>query len=148
MAEEVAEAAVRGEDAPSLRLRFRAFELRPEMPLEGADARTFYARLFGGEERYAQIIGRMVEVGQEVGIRFDHPSIGRTANTRLAHRLIAIADDVGRGAATMSRRRASGSWRVRRPSAWRQTSCWRDSWASRASRCSSWASRAAASRWV
>jgi predicted DsbA family dithiol-disulfide isomerase len=102
LADEAADAAARREPTPAVRVRLRAFELRPEMPLDGADAATFYRGLFGGEERYAQVVARMTAVGEEVGIRFDYPAIRRTANTRLAHRLIAIADDhLGQGAEAM-----------------------------------------------
>jgi len=101
LAGEAADAAARGMPAAPVHIRYRAFELRPDMPLEGADAKTFYARLFGGEDRYAQITGRMTPVGEEVGIRFDYRSIRRAANTRLAHQLIALADDAGRGALAM-----------------------------------------------
>jgi predicted DsbA family dithiol-disulfide isomerase len=95
LVQEAAEAAATGQALPAVQLRLRAFELRPEMPVEGADARTFYAGLFGGEDRYDQIAARMRGVGEEVGIDFDYPSIRRAANTRLAHRAIAIADGVG-----------------------------------------------------
>jgi len=101
LAEDVADAAARGEPASPVRVRYRAFELRPEMPVEGVDARTFYAGLFGGEERYTQVVARMTAVGEEVGIRFDYPAMRRAANTRLAHRLVAIADGVGRAAPAM-----------------------------------------------
>jgi predicted DsbA family dithiol-disulfide isomerase len=95
LVQEAAEAAASGQALPAVQLRLRAFELRPDMPVEGADARTFYARLFGGAERYDQIAAKMRGVGEEVGIDFDYPAIRRAANTRLAHRAIAIADGVG-----------------------------------------------------
>jgi predicted DsbA family dithiol-disulfide isomerase len=95
LVQEAAEAAASGQVPPAVQLRLRAFELRPDMPVEGADARTFYAGLFGGEDRYDQIAARMRGVGEEVGIDFDYPAIRRAANTRLAHRAIAIADAAG-----------------------------------------------------
>lgn len=95
LVQEAADAAARGEALVPVRIRYRAFELRPEMPVEGVDAKTFYAQLFGGAERYEQIVGRMTGVGEEVGIRFDYPAMTRAANTRLAHRVIALADGVG-----------------------------------------------------
>ncbi len=101
LAQDAADAAARGDPAFPIGVRYRAFELRPEMPVAGVDAKAFYAGLFGGEERYAQIVGRMVGVGEEVGIRFDYPAMRRAANTRVAHRLVAIADGVGRAAQAM-----------------------------------------------
>jgi len=101
LAQDAADVVTRGSSPSPVQVRYRAFELRPEMPVEGADARTFYAQLFGGEERYAQIVGRMTGVGEEVGIRFDYPAMRRAANTRLAHRLVAIADGMGRAAPAM-----------------------------------------------
>lgn len=93
--QEAADTAGGGPALPAVQLRFRAFELRPDMPIEGADARAFYAKLFGGEDRYDQIAAKMHGVGEEVGIPFDYSGIRRAANTRLAHRAIAIADDAG-----------------------------------------------------
>jgi predicted DsbA family dithiol-disulfide isomerase len=97
IAEEAAEAAERGEPVSPVRLRFHAFELQPELPSEGADAIAFYSRLFGGPERWEAAGREMAAVGQEVGIVFDYPSIRRAPNTRLAHRVIALADEIGRG---------------------------------------------------
>lgn len=101
MAQEAAEAAASGHHLAPVRLRLRAFELRPDMPVEGTDAGPFYERLFGSAERYAEVIARMAAVGGEVGIAFDYPAIRRAPNTRLGHRLIAVADATGQAPAAL-----------------------------------------------
>ncbi|MFN8621530.1 MAG: DsbA family oxidoreductase [Chloroflexota bacterium] len=98
---EAADAAARGEPAPPVELRFHAFELRPDMPEGGADAVEFYSRLFGSPDRWVQAGHQMEAIGAEVGLPFDYPRIRRAANTRLAHRIIAIADDAGHGPAVL-----------------------------------------------
>jgi predicted DsbA family dithiol-disulfide isomerase len=101
LAAEAAEAAGRAEPAPPVQLRFHAFELRPDMPVEGADAADFYRRLFGSRSRWEQAGHQMKEIGAEIGLPFDYPAIRRAANTRLAHRIVAMADGDGHGAAVL-----------------------------------------------
>ena len=83
--------------APPATVRWRAFELQPSLPLEGVEARPYYARKFGGEARVEAMFARVNEVGRGDGIRFDFDAMRRAPNTRLAHRAIQLAQAQGAG---------------------------------------------------
>lgn len=88
--------AARPELAGRVELRWRAFQLNPDMPAEGID-RQLYLRLKFGDAGGARRIYRAVEeAGEEEGIAFDFAAILRTPNTIDAHRLIRFAGDQGR----------------------------------------------------
>ncbi|MDJ0686606.1 MAG: DsbA family oxidoreductase [Alphaproteobacteria bacterium] len=72
-------------------IRWRAFQLNPDMPEEGMDRQTYLTVKFGGEERAKQVYGRIEQVGAQVGIDFRFDRIARTPNTIAAHRLIRFA---------------------------------------------------------
>lgn len=79
-------------------IRWRAFQLNPDMPAEGLDRQTYLQAKFGGPERAIQIYERISRVGREVDIDFRFDLIRRTPNTIPAHRLIRYAQrpEVGR----------------------------------------------------
>ncbi len=90
---EAALEAMPAADRPSI--RWHAYQLRPDVPAgPGTDGTAEYAQRFGGEARMKQLFGHVESVGTEVGIAFDFKS-PRLTNTRLAHRAVAIARDVG-----------------------------------------------------
>lgn len=72
-------------------VRWRAFQLNPDMPPEGMDRQTYLNVKFGGADRAGQIYGRIRDVGTAVGIDFQFEKIARTPNTIPAHRLIRFA---------------------------------------------------------
>lgn len=74
-----------------LRIRWRAFQLNPDMPHGGMDRQTYLNVKFGGPDRAQELYGHIARVGQEVGIPFDFNGIPRTPNTLAAHRLIRFA---------------------------------------------------------
>ncbi len=81
-------------DRPTI--RWHAYQLSPETP-EGparANGQEVFAKKFGGEARMKQLFGHVENVGSEVGIAFDFND-PRVVNTRLAHRAVAIAREVG-----------------------------------------------------
>jgi predicted DsbA family dithiol-disulfide isomerase len=79
-----------------LDVRFRPFELNPDMPPAGEDRASHLARKFGGTAAVSAAEERLRGVGVEVGIAFRFDRICRTPNTRAAHRLIARAAQVDR----------------------------------------------------
>lgn len=85
-------------DAPGMTqqvaITWRPFELNPDMPEDGMDRAEYRARKFG-PEKAAEHDQRMAETGFEVGIGFDFERMKRTPNTRLAHRLIWLAERQG-----------------------------------------------------
>ncbi len=79
-------------------LCFRAFQLQPGLPPEGAPAAAFFERKFGGKERVQAIFERVTEVGRAEGIAFRFDLQQRAPNTELSHRLICYASAQGQAA--------------------------------------------------
>ncbi len=77
-------------------LRWRPFQLRPEMPREGIRWADFETRKLGGHERAQQIFARVTSVGAEDGIDFRFDKIQVAPNTLDAHRLVLFAREQGR----------------------------------------------------
>lgn len=69
-------------------ITWRAFQLNPDLVVEGIDRQQYLQRKFGSAEQIQQIYGRIASVGREEGIDFAFDKITRTPNTVLAHRLI------------------------------------------------------------
>jgi predicted DsbA family dithiol-disulfide isomerase len=72
-------------------VRWHPFQLNPDIPLGGADRRSYLENKFGGPERAQEIYERVQAVGREVGIWFEFERIDRQPNTLNAHRLITWA---------------------------------------------------------
>ncbi len=75
-------------------VRWRAFQLNPDMPVEGMDRQTYLSVKFGGPDRASQVYERIRNVGDAVGIDFQFDKIQQTPNTIQAHRLIRFAQRV------------------------------------------------------
>ncbi len=86
------EAALRAMNAPAPVLRWRAFELQPDLPAEGVEARPFYARKFGGEARVQQLFDQVAGVAAQDGLRLDFARMKRAPNTRKGHRLVRLVE--------------------------------------------------------
>lgn len=82
-----------------LQVRWRAFQLNPDMPPDGMDRQTYLTVKFGGADRARELYGHIKRVGDDVGIPFDFDAIPRTPSTLAAHRLIRFAQDSGAGLA-------------------------------------------------
>ena len=72
-------------------VRWRAFQLNPDMPAGGIDRQSYLSAKFGGADRAGQIYERIRQVGLSVGIDFAFDKITQTPNTVQAHRLIRFA---------------------------------------------------------
>jgi predicted DsbA family dithiol-disulfide isomerase len=72
-------------------LRWRPFQLRPEMPKEGVAWADFEVQKFGGHEKARQIFARVTGIGAEDGIDFRFDRIQVAPNTLYAHRLVLFA---------------------------------------------------------
>ena len=81
-------------DAP-VTVRWRAFQLNPDMPPAGMDRQAYLSAKFGGADRAGQIYDRIRQVGETVGIDFAFDKITQTPNTVQAHRLIRFAQRPG-----------------------------------------------------
>lgn len=88
-------AAALDADGTVAELRWRVFQLNPDMPEEGMDRAEYLAAKFGGSERARELYARVAEAGESVGIDFAFDRIARTPNTLDAHRLIKLAQLLG-----------------------------------------------------
>lgn len=86
------EGALAGGDLPAVTLRWHAFELQPDLPPEGVEARPFYARKFGGEARVQQLFENVAGVAAQDGLRLNFDRVQRAPNTRLGHRILRLAE--------------------------------------------------------
>ncbi len=75
-------------------IRWRAYQLNPDMPKEGMDRRAYLERKFGpdGAEGVYQ---RISEAGRQAGLAFALERIERTPSTTDSHRLIRWAATAG-----------------------------------------------------
>ena len=73
-------------------VRWRAFQLNPDMPQEGIERSRYLTLKFGGEARAQKLYENIRKVGASVGIDFAFDKISRTPNTIQAHRLIRFAN--------------------------------------------------------
>ena len=76
-------------------LRWRPFELNPDMLAEGMDRRTYRSAKFGSWERSRALDTQVAAEAAREGLAFDHARMERTPNTRRSHGLIALADRLG-----------------------------------------------------
>lgn len=70
---------------------WRAYQLDPTIPRDGAEADAYFTARFGDLEQFEQARENLVHIGEELGIdfRFDRQRV--VPNTHLAHRMIAAA---------------------------------------------------------
>lgn len=74
-------------------IRWRAFMLDPTVPEAGLPFLTTMKQKFGEQFSAEGMFGRVVEAGAAAGLKFDFDKVVYMPNTRLSHRLIAIASD-------------------------------------------------------
>ncbi len=84
-------------------VHWRAFQLNPDMPMEGVERRSYRLAKFGSLERSAELDAGVAEAGRRVGITFRHDLMVRTPNTLDAHRLIRFAETVAAQDAVVDR---------------------------------------------
>ena len=75
-----------------LTVRWRAFQLNPDMPAEGMARSDYMARKFGGAENARAVYAQVEAAGDSEGIAFAFDRMKRTPNTIDSHRLIRFAD--------------------------------------------------------
>lgn len=85
--------ALEQEPPGSVEVRWHAFQLQPDIPLEGVDAEPYFDSKFGGPEQVAQMHQRVTDVAAADGLAFHLDRQKRAPNTLLAHRATKIAPD-------------------------------------------------------
>jgi predicted DsbA family dithiol-disulfide isomerase len=85
---------------PSLNteIRWHAFLLNPDMPLEGADYDGYVYEKFGDKLRSREINNAIYLAGHTVGIDFDFTRVKRLPNSVDSHRLVRFATRKNRAA--------------------------------------------------
>lgn len=73
----------------SIEVRWRPFQLNPDLPASGMERAEYLRRKFGANAR--DIYSRVSQVGRSVGIEFAFETIARQPNTVDAHQLIWLA---------------------------------------------------------
>jgi predicted DsbA family dithiol-disulfide isomerase len=76
-------------------VRWRPFQLNPDMPEEGVERATYRAQKFGSAERGRELDAQVAEAGRAAGLAFRHDLMLRTPNTVAAHRVIRAAEEAG-----------------------------------------------------
>jgi predicted DsbA family dithiol-disulfide isomerase len=87
------EAALRERPDNAVVVRWRPFELNPDMPPAGADRAEYMTRKFGDPGRLQEAHRRLMELGRAAGICYQFEAIRRVPNTRAAHTLIALSEE-------------------------------------------------------
>ncbi|WP_420405009.1 DsbA family oxidoreductase [Nisaea sp.] len=89
------ERALKLRPVADLTIQWRAFQLNPDMPVEGMSRQAYLENKFGGPERASQIYDNIRRMGDGEDIDFRFDLIQRTPNTVLAHRTINLATAMG-----------------------------------------------------
>ena len=84
-------------------LRWRPFQLNPDLPSEGVDRGLYLTAKFGGPERARLLSASLQQAAEREGLSLRLDLIRRTPNTIQAHRLVRLADGVGQGTAMVGR---------------------------------------------
>lgn len=79
----------RGETRPAV--RWRPYQLNPEMPGDGMDRASYLRMKFGSDRGAERVYQSIVRTGADEGLHFDFSAIRRTPNTLDSHRLIRLA---------------------------------------------------------
>lgn len=77
-------------------MRWRPYQLNPDMPPEGMDRLEYLAAKFGGAQNAGRVYARVEAAAEEAGLDIDFGRISRSPNTLDAHRLLhwAAAESV------------------------------------------------------
>ena len=78
-------------DDLDLELRWRPFELNPDMPPEGISRRDYRTGKFGSWERSLALDAEVARAGAGDGLEFRHARQERTPNTLASHALVRLA---------------------------------------------------------
>ena len=90
------ELAVASRPQYDTQVRWRPFELNPDVPIDGVPRSIFLSSRGIGTQRAAEIDAELVRLGAASGIQFRFDLIQRIPNTRFSHLLLAHAARHGR----------------------------------------------------
>lgn len=81
--------------ANPFRVRWRPYQLDPDLPPEGRDRAGYLAEKLGGAEAVARVHARLAALASEAGVAMNLDAITRAPNTLDAHRLLRWAEAEG-----------------------------------------------------
>lgn len=84
-------------DEPAPKVRWRAYQLNPDLPPEGVSREEHYRRKFGNT--VATVVERVRTAGRSIGLELQLDQITRQPNTLAAHALIELAAEGDRQSA-------------------------------------------------
>ena len=76
-------------------LRWRPFELNPDMPLGGLDRKAYRSAKFGSWEKSQALDAQVHDSGVDAGLDFHHDRMAKTPNTLASHVLVRVAYEAG-----------------------------------------------------
>jgi predicted DsbA family dithiol-disulfide isomerase len=79
----------------SATVSWRAFQLNPDLPIEGIPREIYLSAKFGSATKAERLYAAITAAGRAEGIEFAFERIRHTPNTLRAHRLIRLAGDKG-----------------------------------------------------
>jgi len=85
------ERALKKRPQRSLNVRWRAFQLNPDMPPDGMERSRYLELKFGGALNAQAVYAQVEAAGRQEGIDFAFERLRRTPNTIMSHRLIRFA---------------------------------------------------------
>jgi len=83
--------ALDGETGANVVLRWRPYQLYPNVPEAGWDRQDFIRRRYGAAADAGRVPGRIREEAEQEGLELRYDRIRRVPNTLLAHRLMELA---------------------------------------------------------
>ena len=79
----------------TFKIRWRPFQLNPDMPKEGRDRRAYRSAKFGSWEKSLALDAQVASAGAADGLQFHHELMAKTPNTLASHILIRLAHEIG-----------------------------------------------------
>ncbi len=89
------DSALQGALGEGVSLRWRPYQLHPNIAPEGVDRHAYLQRRYGPEADSARVPGRIAQEAAGEGIDLRYDLIERMPNTLMAHRLMEFADHHG-----------------------------------------------------
>jgi predicted DsbA family dithiol-disulfide isomerase len=77
----------------SVDVRWRPFQVDPDLPSQGQDRAAYLEQKYGSPQDIQEALDALADAGREVGVAFAFDAIERQPNTFEAHRLVRFARD-------------------------------------------------------
>lgn len=90
------ESALAAREDLAVSINWRAFQLNPDMPVDGMSRSDYLTAKFGSPERAENVFAAISRAGHSERIPFNFEAAARMPNTVLSHRLIRFATRHGR----------------------------------------------------